>query len=48
MIIFLTTLVLLLGFACLILAVFKGWVQPGCAGDCYQGRRPCNCKANNE
>jgi len=46
--ILLTIFIFLLGFACMILAMAKGWVKPGCAGDCYQGRKPCNCRGRNE
>lgn len=48
MIVFLSVLTILVGFALLILAMAKGYITPGCSGDCYQGRRPCNCKVQDE
>lgn len=44
----------MLEIALILVGVWAAWVgyeinKPGgCAGECYQGRRPCNCKQEPE
>ena len=40
------TLLITIGvvIALVILLYFVSDIEKGCSGDCYQGRRSCNCK----
>jgi hypothetical protein len=44
--IFFDIILIVAGIAIVIATVLYFVDGKGCGGDCYQGRRPCNCKRN--